>query len=170
MRPLQAATRTGRHYCCEVWPEKCYIITPKSEIAKKIKRNEVRVTIGSETKIAGFTLDEAVRLFQNVPDFNEAISRNYLEYRYRGPYHRYRCDTLLDKAGPIILPYCRRCKLPWASVKVKEVWWCRPRVLLKSTYFRLRIMMRLGSADANADMFSLLHKYLYDIKSRRRKA
>jgi hypothetical protein len=82
--------------------------------------NEIRVAIGSEARFAGFTLDEAVMLFQNVPDFDETISRNYLEYIYRGPYNRYRCDTLLDKAGSIILPYCRKCKLPWASENVKK--------------------------------------------------
>ena len=81
----------------------------------------MRVVIGTEAKCSDLTLDEAVKLFQNVPDFNEAITRSYLEYIYRGPYNRYRCNTILDKSGSIILPYCKKCKLPWASENVKNM-------------------------------------------------
>jgi hypothetical protein len=82
--------------------------------------NEMRVAIGTEARCSGVTLDEAVKLFQAVPDFNEAITRSYLEYIYRGPYNRYRCDTILDKSGSIILPYCKKCKLAWASENVEK--------------------------------------------------
>jgi len=82
--------------------------------------NEIRVAIGCEAKCAGLGLDEAVRLFQNVPDFDEEITRKYLEYIYSGPYTRYRCDTVLEKAGSIVLPYCKKCRLPWASDNVKN--------------------------------------------------
>jgi DNA primase large subunit len=78
----------------------------------------MRVAIGAEAKYANLTLDEAVKLFQNVPDFDEAITRMYLEYIYRGPYNRYRCDTILENSGSIILPYCKKCKLSWASENV----------------------------------------------------
>ena len=80
--------------------------------------NYMRVAIGAEAKYANLTLDEAVKLFQNVPDFDEAITRMYLEYIYRGPYNRYRCDTILENSGSIILPYCKKCKLSWASENV----------------------------------------------------
>jgi hypothetical protein len=83
--------------------------------------NEMRVVIGTEAKCSELTLDEAVKLFQNLPDFNEAITRNYLEYIYRGPYKRYRCDKILDKASSLISPYCRKCKLPWAAENVKNM-------------------------------------------------
>jgi hypothetical protein len=83
--------------------------------------NEMRVVIGTEAKCSDLTLDDAVKLFQNLPDFNEAITRMYLEYIYRGPYKRYRCDKILDKAGSIISPYCRKCKLPWASENMKKI-------------------------------------------------
>jgi hypothetical protein len=82
--------------------------------------NEIRVAIGCEAKCADLKLDEAVRLFQNVPDFDEDITRGYLEYIYNGPYKRYRCDTVLEKAGPIILPYCKKCRFSWASENVRK--------------------------------------------------
>jgi hypothetical protein len=83
--------------------------------------NEMRVVIGAEAKWSDLTLDDAVKLFQNVPDFDETITRNYLEYIYRGPYNRYRCDTILDKSSSIISPYCMKCKLPWASENMKKI-------------------------------------------------
>lgn len=82
--------------------------------------NEIRVAVGCEAKYAGLRLDEAIRLFQNVPDFDEDITRGYLEYIYNGPYKRYRCDTALEKAGSVILPYCKKCKHNWASDNVKK--------------------------------------------------
>jgi len=82
--------------------------------------NDMRVSIGAEAKCSGLTLDEAVKLFQNLPDFDETITRTYLEYIYRGPYNRYRCDTILDKSGSIILPYCKKCKMSWASENVEK--------------------------------------------------
>lgn len=82
--------------------------------------NEIRVAIGCEAKCADLRIDEAVKLFQNLPDFDEAITRKYLEYIYSGPYKRYRCDTVLEKAGPIIRPYCKKCRFSWASGNVKK--------------------------------------------------
>lgn len=83
--------------------------------------NEMRVVIGTEAKCSELTFDDAVKLFQNLPDFDEDVTRKYLEYIYSGPYKRYRCNTVLEKAGSIILPYCKKCKLPWASENVKNM-------------------------------------------------
>lgn len=80
--------------------------------------NEMRVAIGAEAKSSGISLDEAIRLFSNVPDFNEDITRKYLEYIYSAEYRRYRCDTLLEKSGSIMYPYCLKCSQPWASANV----------------------------------------------------
>lgn len=83
--------------------------------------NEIRVAIGCEAKCADLRLDEAVQLFRNVPDFDEEVTRKYLEYIYSGPYKRYKCNTVLEKAGSIMLPYCKKCRLPWASDNVKKM-------------------------------------------------
>ena len=77
--------------------------------------NDMRVAIGVEAKCAGISIEEATKMFSLLPDFNEKITRGYLEYIYNGSYSRYRCDTILEISGSIIAPYCMKCTRPWAS-------------------------------------------------------
>ena len=77
--------------------------------------NDLRVAIGVEAKCAGIPIEEATKMFSPLPDFDEKITKGYLEYIYNGSYSRYRCDTILEKSGSIIAPYCMKCTRPWAS-------------------------------------------------------
>ena len=77
--------------------------------------NDMRVAIGAEAKCAGIPIEEATKMFSPLPDFDEKITRGYLEYIYGRQYNRLRCDTILEKSGSIIAPYCMKCTRPRAS-------------------------------------------------------
>lgn len=80
----------------------------------------MRVIIATEAKHAGIPIEEAVKLFSHLPDYNEEISRTKLEEIYDRSYGRYRCATILEKSGSIILTHCQKCCSPWASENVAK--------------------------------------------------
>lgn len=82
--------------------------------------HEMRVDIAIEAKCAGMSVDEAVNLFRNLPDFNETVTRGHVKNIYSHSYKRRRCDTILDKSKNIILPHCQNCCRPWASENVEK--------------------------------------------------
>ena len=77
--------------------------------------HDMRVAIAAEAKCSGLPLEEAVKLFSHLPDFDETITRKHLESVYSSNHGRHRCDTILEKTGSIIAPYCLKCCIPWAS-------------------------------------------------------
>jgi len=82
--------------------------------------HDIRVAIAIEAKCAGMAIEEAVNLFRNLPGFDEAITRYHLERIYGGPYNQLRCETILEKAVSIILPYCQKCNRSWAQANVAK--------------------------------------------------
>jgi hypothetical protein len=78
------------------------------------KGHDMRVAIAAEAKCSGLSLDEAVKLFSHLPDFDEVTTRKHLESVYSSDHGRHRCDTILEKTGSIIAPYCLKCHTPWA--------------------------------------------------------
>lgn len=73
--------------------------------------NDMRVAIAAEAYNIGLPIESTIDLFKDQPDFNRDISRRDVTYVYSRGYGRYSCQTLWDKCGSLVSPYCPTCPL-----------------------------------------------------------
>jgi DNA primase large subunit len=71
--------------------------------------HEMRVAIAAEARNIGLSIDKAIDLFKDQPDFNPETTRRHVEYIYSQGYYPYSCFTLRDKCSSLISPYCVKC-------------------------------------------------------------
>jgi hypothetical protein len=82
--------------------------------------HSLRVAAVVEATHAKLTEDQAVALFQNAPDFNEAITRQYVKGIYAKEYKRAKCSSLLRWGGEIMRSHCQKCHKRWAAENVAK--------------------------------------------------
>ncbi len=72
--------------------------------------HEMRVAIAAEAWNIGLSVDQAIELFRDQPDFDAGVSRKKIKEVYSHRYSPYGCETLREKCGPFVSPYCPNCK------------------------------------------------------------
>lgn len=72
--------------------------------------HEMRVAIASEAWNIGLSIDQAIEFFRHQPDFDAGVSRRKIEEIYSRCYRTYGCETLREKCGSFVSPYCPNCK------------------------------------------------------------
>jgi hypothetical protein len=73
----------------------------------------MRVAIASEAYRLGYSLDEAIALFQDQSDFNYSTTRDNLQYIYGREYRRFGCEKLRSNCQ--IYVNCSNCRYKAAN-------------------------------------------------------
>ncbi|MGD0954267.1 MAG: hypothetical protein ABR985_18070 [Methanotrichaceae archaeon] len=71
--------------------------------------HEMRVAIATEAWNTGLTEGECIELFSVQPDFDKEVTRAKVKEIYARSYNPWNCDTLRDKCGSFVSPYCSDC-------------------------------------------------------------
>jgi hypothetical protein len=72
--------------------------------------NAMRHAIAVEAKLAGFTREETIGLFEHLPDFKRKITEYQVDNAWKNSLHAYNCETLKDKCPTLLANAgCERC-------------------------------------------------------------
>lgn len=69
----------------------------------------MRVAMAAEAWNMGLSIEEAIEMFRNQPDFDSGITREYVGDIYRRGYKRFSCRKLQDQCSSLVESYCASC-------------------------------------------------------------
>jgi len=101
---IPAPTRLG----CDLRP--CFqgILYAKTPMEGS-EGHTMRLAIAAEARNIGLSIEETIKLFKNQLDFNEGITRRYVEDVYNRGYHPFSCEKLTEQCKSLVQPYCAGC-------------------------------------------------------------